>query len=129
MSVGAVCTRVNELLMVERLNPPSAGKWSLPGGRVEHGETLAEAVVRELRSETGLRGVCGEFLGWAELFGESQHHVVLDFAVTLLDDAEPVAGEDAREAAWVPVWTVPELPLADGLAEFLADQGIIETLT
>ena len=128
LSVGAVATRVNELLMVRRKFAPQAGKWSVPGGRVRRGETLAGAVVRELREETSLGGVCGAFMGWAEVFSDGQHHVVLDFEVTILDHGEPTAGDDAQEAAWIPVWTVPELPLVDGLADFLADQGIIETL-
>ncbi len=128
LGVGAVATRVNELLMVRRKHSPQAGKWSVPGGRVRRGETLAEAVVRELREETSLGGVCGPLMGWAEVFSDGQHHVVLDFEVTILDQGEPTAGDDAQEAAWIPVWTVPELPLVDGLAEFLADQGIIETL-
>ena len=128
LCVGAVVTRVNELLMVCRQNPPEAGKWSIPGGRVQRNETLAEAVVRELYEETSIRGVCGPLMGWAEIFEDGVHFVVMDFEVTLLDDADPVAGDDAQEAAWVPVWTVPELPLVNGLAEFLADHDIIETV-
>jgi len=128
MCVGAVATRVNELLMVRRGSDPGRGLWSVPGGRVEHGETLAEAVVRELSEETGLHGVCGPMLGWVEIVHDEHHFVVMDFTVTVLDDDVPIAGDDALEAAWIPVWTVPELPLVDGLAEFLADQGIIETV-
>ena len=128
LCVGAVATRTNELLMVRRGTQPGLGRWSVPGGRVEPGETMAEAVVRELAEETGLTGVCGALVGWTELL-EPYHYVVLDFAVTVLDGGDPVAGDDALEAAWVPVWTVPELDLVDGLAEFLADAGIIDTLT
>jgi ADP-ribose pyrophosphatase YjhB (NUDIX family) len=114
--------------MVRRGTWPGRGLWSLPGGRVETGETVAEAVVRELAEETGLSGVCGPMLGWTEAISDRFHFVILDFEVTLLGDVDPVAGDDAAEAAWVPVWTVPELALVDGLAEFLADAGIIETL-
>lgn len=100
----------------------------MPGGRVEPGETLAEAVVRELEEETSVVGVCGPMIGWTELIGDYHHFVILDFQVTTLDAAQPVAGSDAHEAAWVPVWTVPELDLVDGLVEFLADHGVIETI-
>ncbi|MCP4436271.1 MAG: NUDIX domain-containing protein [Actinomycetia bacterium] len=127
--VGAIATRTNELLMVRRATQPGLGRWSVPGGRVEPGETLAEAVVRELAEETALHGVCGALVGWTEIIDAHHHFVVMDFAVTLLDDHEPTPGDDASEAAWVPVWTVPELDLVDGLAEFLSDAGIIETLT
>ena len=126
--VGAIATRTNELLMVRRATEPGRGRWSVPGGRVDRGETLAEAVVRELHEETGLEGVCGPLMGWTEIIDEEHHFVVLDFEVTVLGPQEPTPGEDASEAEWVPVWTVPELDLVDGLAEFLSEHGVIETL-
>jgi 8-oxo-dGTP diphosphatase len=126
--VGAVVVAAEGLLMIRRGRGPAQGAWSVPGGRVEGGETLAEAVVRELREETGLDGVCGELIGWVELIGDDHHFVVLDFAVVVIDDGEPVAGDDAAEARWVPLHEVGELALAEGLAEFLADHGIIELL-
>jgi ADP-ribose pyrophosphatase YjhB (NUDIX family) len=96
---------------------------------VEQGETLAEAALRELAEETGLEGVCGPMVGWVERIGPGWHFVILDFEVVLLGDDAPAAGDDAAEAAWVPVWDVPELPLVDGLAEFLSDHGIIDTIS
>jgi 8-oxo-dGTP diphosphatase len=96
---------------------------------VELGETLAEAVVRELREETGLAGVCESLIGWVERVGDEYHYVILDFAVTIMDDADPVAGDDAAEVAWVPLWEVAELSLAEGLAEFLHDHGILQAFS
>lgn len=129
LCVGAIVQRTNELLMVRRGTSPGRGLWSLPGGRVERGETLAEAVVRELAEETGLHGVCGPLIGWVERIGAGWHFVILDFEVVLLGDGDPTAGDDAAEASWVPVWDVPELPLVDGLAEFLSDHRIIDTIS
>lgn len=129
LCVGAVVTRTNELLMVRRAKDPGRGRWSVPGGRVEPGETVVEAVLRELEEETSVIGVCGPMLGWTEVIDDDHHFVVLDFSVTAIDAGDPVAGTDAAEVAWVPVWTVPELDLVEGLAEFLADHGIIETIT
>lgn len=126
--VGAIVVDDARLLLVRRGHGPAAGDWSVPGGRVEPGETLAEAVVRELAEETGLEGVCGKLIGWVERIGEDHHFVILDFAVTLLEGAEPVAGDDAAEARWVPLGEVAEQRLVEGLAEFLHEHGVIETI-
>ena len=129
VAVGAVAIDHDRLLLVRRGRGPAQGDWSVPGGRVHHGETLAEAVTRELREETGLEGVCGSFIGWAELLDDDVHIVILDFEVTIVDDAEPVAGDDAAEVAWVDLHDVGELALAPGLAEFLHDHGFLPTFT
>ena len=127
--VGAVVVEDGRLLLIRRGRGPAQGEWSVPGGRVEPGELLAEAVVRELAEETGLEGVCGELIGWVERVGEDHHFVILDFAVTPLDpEAVPVAGDDAVEAMWVPLHDVAEMQLVEGLAEFLHDHGIIHTI-
>ena len=126
--VGAVVVRDERLLLVRRGHGPAAGAWSVPGGRVERGEALVEAVVRELREETGLDGLVDGLLGWVERIDDDDHFVILDFAVTVLD-GEPVAGDDAAEVAWVPVGDVAERRLVEGLAEFLNDHGVIPTIT
>jgi 8-oxo-dGTP diphosphatase len=126
--VGAVVVVDAQLLLIRRGHGPGAGEWSVPGGRVESGETLAEAVVRELAEEAGVEGVCGELLGWVERIDDDHHFVILDFRCTLLDDRQPVAGDDAVEVDWVPVADVAERRLVDGLAEFLHDKGVIGTI-
>jgi len=118
--------QADALLLVRRGRGPAAGEWSVPGGRVEPGETLHEAVVRETYEETALEVVVERFLGWAERIDDDDHFVILDFAVTLLDpDAVPVAGDDAAEAAWVPWSELSELRLVGGLHEFLVDHGVV----
>lgn len=129
LGVGAVVVDHDRLLLVRRGRGPAQGAWSTPGGRVEVGETLAEAVTRELREETSLEGVCGPLLGWSERIDSEGHFVVLAFEVTLVGDDEPTAGDDATEAAWVGLPAVAERDLVEGLAELLSDQGIIETFT
>lgn len=101
----------------------------MPGGRVERGETLAEAVVRELLEETGIEGVCDALVGWVERIGPDHHFVILDFVVTVLDAQAPRAGGDAAEAEWVPIGDVAHRRVTDGLAEFLHEHGIVPVIT
>jgi 8-oxo-dGTP diphosphatase len=127
VAVGAVVVADGQLLLVQRGRGPGAGSWSVPGGRVEPGETLAQAVVRELREETGLDGECGAFLGWVERIGDDHHFVILDFRVTVAG-GEPVAGDDAAAVRWLPVddpgsWP----PVVAGLVDFLAAHGIVRS--
>ena len=129
VGVGAVARRGDALLMVRRGHGPGAGCWSVPGGHVELGETLHEALVREVAEETGLEVVVDRFLGWVERMGDDPepfHVVILDFEVTPLDPDQPLqAGDDATEAAWVPRPELSELRLVPGLYEFLAEVGVV----
>ena len=80
--------------------------------------------MREVREETGLECVCGSLVGWVErIDDDGQHFVILDFEVTVLDDRDPVAGDDAAEAAGCRSHEVTDLHLVDGLAEFLHEHG------
>jgi 8-oxo-dGTP diphosphatase len=125
VAVGAIVVRDGRLLLVRRGRGAGIGKWSVPGGRVEWGETLADAVVRELHEETGLDGVCERFVGWVERIGDGFHYVIADFTVTVTG-GDVRAGDDAAEVAWVAVddrgaWP----PVVDGLVDFLAAHGVV----
>jgi mutator protein MutT len=130
VAVGAVAVVDERILLVRRGHGPAAGSWSVPGGRVEAGETLHEAVVREVAEETGLEVAVQGFLGWVERLGDAPgepHFVILDFLVALLDDAaEPRAGDDAAEAAWAPIHELEEWRLVPGLLDFLEETGVRE---
>jgi 8-oxo-dGTP diphosphatase len=126
--VGAIVVDDGRLLLVRRGRGPAAGEWSVPGGRVERDELLEEAVVRELAEETGVEGVCGDLVGVVERFDEGEHFVILDYEVHLLEASEPTAGDDAAEAAWVPLVDVAERNLTPGLAVFLHEHGYIDTI-
>jgi len=128
VAVGAVAVDGGRVLLVRRGHGPAAGEWSVPGGRVEWGETLAEAVVREVREETGLDVICGPLVGWVERIADDHHFVIMDFEVTALEPDGPVAGDDASEVRWVPFDEVPGLRLVEGLATFLDEHGIVPAI-
>lgn len=130
LCVSAVVIDDDRLLLVRRGRGRAQGEWAVPGGRVQAGELLAEAVVRELREETAIEGVCGNLVGVIELLDDDgPHQVVLAHFVTLMEAVDPIAGDDAAEARWVPLADVAELQLAPGLAEFLHDHQVIATIT
>jgi len=124
VGVGGVARQDGAILLIRRGTPPSEGLWSVPGGRVEWGETLSEAVRREVLEETGLEVEVGEVAGLVERIYEGFHYVIVDYFVTVLGGALQ-AGGDVREARWVPETEVEALPLATGVAEALREFGVL----
>ena len=96
-------------MLIRRGKPPLEGAWSLPGGRVEWGETLEVAALRELVEETGVEA---DLLGLVDvvdgLFGADTHYVLIDYAARWRS-GEPRAGDDATEAAFHPLARLAEL--------------------
>lgn len=127
---GAVVTRRNDLLVVR---DAAGAPWSVPTSRIRGGETVLEASVRAVADSTGMTGLAAPFLGWYESIGAPPepgggHRIVLCYEVVVLDATNPEPGDQVDDARWMPVWEVSELPLADGLAELLAEHGVIDTL-
>jgi 8-oxo-dGTP diphosphatase len=128
VAVGGIVRRGDALLLVQRAREPGAGRWSVPGGRVEFGESLADAVVREVREETGIEVRVDRFAGWVERIDTTggHHFVILDFFASETHPAGSLRpGDDAADARWVPLAAVADLDLVDGLSQFLASVGVV----
>jgi len=125
--VGAVVRDdAGRLLLIRRGHEPSRGLWSLPGGRVEPGESLEAAVVREVREETGLDVRVGAPVGSVLIAAGAVVYDVTDFACTPRDPtAPPVAGDDADDVAWVDASTLGGLACTPRLAETLCEWGVL----
>ena len=108
------------VLLVRRAHEPSLGLWSIPGGRVEPGESAREAARREVREETGLDVEVGDLVATVDL----GPYVVDDFAAHVVGGTL-VAGDDASEVAFVSASEMAALPLSPGLLAFLSEHGFL----
>lgn len=124
VGVGAVILHTGRVLLVRRGGQPSAGKWTLPGGLVEVGETTHAAIEREIREEcgidirvAGLAGVVDRIVPDAD--GRVRYHYVLVDYLAYAESEDVVAGSDAAECRWVDVSRVGELDVTDGLLDMV----------
>ena len=125
--VGAVVHDAQgRLLLIRRGHAPSAGLWSVPGGRLESGETECEAVVRELAEETGLAVRPVRPLGAVRVDGDGVVFTVTDWLCTLAEPGQqPVAGDDAADAAFVDAAGLAALDMAPGVVSALGGWGVL----
>jgi 8-oxo-dGTP diphosphatase len=119
VGVGAIIfDRDGRVLLIERGKPPAAGQWSVPGGKLEPGETLAQGVAREVREETGLVVEVGALACVVERITGDYHYVILDYFARVIG-GELAAASDARAARFVDHDELSSLPLTEGLHEIL----------
>ena len=119
--VGAIVHDSNgRLLLVRRANPPGEGMWSIPGGRVEAGETDEAAVTREVAEETGLSVTVVRLVGSVERPAPNGVFLIFDYECQVTSGVLR-AGDDASDVAWTDSATLTTLPTADGLLQALSE--------
>lgn len=119
VAVGAiVIDRDGRVLIVQRGRPPGEGLWTVPGGHVERGETLAQAVAREVREETGLLVEVGALACVVERMGDDYHFVILDYVARVIGGTL-MPGDDARDARFVDDTELAALPTTEGLVSVI----------
>ncbi len=130
VSVGAVVVREGRVLMAQRGHPPGEGMWAFPGGVVDLGETLAEAVEREIREECGIRvrvlrpfAVVDRIL--RDAAGRVEYHYVIVDMLAEWVEGEVRPSSDARRVGWFTVEELERLPLTRGVLE-LAKRALAE---
>ncbi len=124
--VGVVVLRGDQVLLVKRKNPPNAGAWSIPGGRIEAGESQEQAVHRELNEETGIDAeIIGKITVIDAQFG-SYHYLLHDYAA-VWTKGEPVAADDALDARFVPLNALSQYDLWDQTLEVIAQAVLMKS--
>jgi 8-oxo-dGTP diphosphatase len=114
VGVGAVIVDGDRVVLVKRAHPPLQGEWSLPGGAVELGESLEEAIAREVQEETGLDisvQTVVEVLDRVHRLPDGRieyHYVIVDFLCRTRSDRPLVCGSDAADARWVRPSELPD---------------------
>lgn len=88
-----------KVLLVRRANPPRQGEWSLPGGKIEYGETCERAALRELHEETGIHAELRGTIAVIDAIYTRFHYVIIDYAA-MMTGGRLMAGDDASEAAF-----------------------------
>lgn len=130
LAVSACVWRDDRFLLVERGRDPARGLWSLPGGSVDFGETLAEAAARELREETGVEADLRHIIDVVDAIRHDdmgrplQHYVVVSFGGPWRS-GDPVAADDAANARWLTIEDVHHRPITRGLIGVLEKAAIL----
>ena len=118
-AVGVVCFRDEQVLLIRRGTPPKQGEWSLPGGRVEPGEPVRSAALRELKEETAVDAELIDLIDVVDAIFENRtgdlitrHYVLIDFLATWRA-GEPKSGDDAADARFFHLSELSSLQMWD----------------
>lgn len=124
-AVGVAVVEDGALLLVRRGRGPNVGLWAIPGGKIDFGESMPVAAVREVREETGLDVELEEVVWVGDAMGPGDppawHYTLVDYRARVVGGAL-AAGDDAREVVWVPLDRVTDLPVTPTMP------GLVDTL-
>jgi len=128
-AVAAIILRDRQILMIRRGSEPGKGLWSIPGGCIELGESIQDALRREVLEETGVSIEVGEFAGVAEVVirgGGSVrfHYIILDYFARIVS-GEIRAASDALECRWIPLSELTDYDVTESLIERLKALGLL----
>jgi len=121
---GIIFNNKKEVVLIKRGAEPKKGEWSIPGGSVELGEKLEQALVREVEEECSLKVEPGPFVSLIERIEHDSrgkiryHYAILDF-VCKYKEGVLTAGSDAADAKWVSITDVENMPLTDELKQII----------
>jgi 8-oxo-dGTP diphosphatase len=121
LAVSAVIFRDDRILLVRRARSPAKGLYSVPGGRVEFGETLHAALHREVDEETALKIDIVGLAGWREVLpgtAGSGHYLIMSFAARW-SSGEPILNDELDDFRWMAPDALGELKLTAGLEEVI----------
>ena len=125
VGASAIIIRGDRVLLIRRGNDPDRGRWSIPGGAVELGETLQQAVLREVREECGLDVEIGDIVNVYDLIipdgeGRIRFHYVLIHFVAHYRGGEPTPASDALEMTWASEEELPQLDMPDRIRQAIS---------
>ena len=122
--MGGIVFKENKVLLIKRAHPPSEGKWSVPGGLVEVGETLRAAIIREVEEEVGLKVRPEKIVDVVERIIPDKagkvmyHYVIIDFLCSILAGS-PVANSDVKDVSFQPLGQLNRLELSPELINII----------
>lgn len=119
LAASVIVLKRDAVCLVRRKAPPMAGLWSFPGGRLEPGETPADAARRELAEETGLS--VGQLVPLGAFDPAGEGAIELNVFAARWRGGEPVAASDAAEASFFPLQVLADMPLTTGARGWLAN--------
>ena len=127
VAVGAAVFNDDCVLMVKRSKPPAKGSWAVPGGKIRPGETMQQALVREIKEETGLDIQVGDIIYVFDVIQRDEkneitfHFVIIDFLCEL-KGGQLKAGDDALDAKWISRQDIKEMNINEKTKTMLKDK-------